>query len=431
MRNKQVIDVIDLDRFKKQCLLKAEEEDWACILDSNYQNGACDIGEYEFIAAFGADEFIESNVGKALDDLFDFKSSKNDWVFGGIGYEVKNEIYPLKSENPISVEFPDLFFFVPRTVFLIRKGDIKKCEIHSLENPDRVIEQLGHDLSPFDNGTIKKVPEFFPKMSKDSYLSKVEYIRNKIEEGQFYEMNLCQEFCAIGAEVNPYTLFQKMQELSPCTYSAFFKKRDQYLLCASPERFIRKEDRKVYAQPIKGTNKRSSNTEFDDKLKQDLHQNEKERAENVMIVDLVRNELARSCKPGSIKVDELFGIYSFKYVHQMISTVSGEMKEDASWIDPIKNGFPIGSMTGAPKLEVIKHVEQIEDSSRGLYSGTVGYITPENDFDFNVVIRSILYDKSKKLMSYQVGGAITYDSIAEKEYEECMLKAEGIRRLFE
>jgi para-aminobenzoate synthetase component I len=145
-----------------------------------------------------------------------------------------------------------------------------------------------------------------------------------------------------------------------------------------------------------------------------------------MIVDLVRNDLAKICKTGTIRVEELFGTYPFALVNQMISTISGRLNEGTTLSEIFKALFPMGSMTGAPKIEVMKNIEEYENAERGLYSGCIGYVMPDGNFDFNVVIRTMVEDKLKSLVSYQVGGAITYDSIPENEYEECLLKAKGL-----
>src|SRR5690606_8474955 len=190
-----------------------------------------------------------------------------------------------------------------------------------------------------------------------------------------------------------------------------------------------KEGHKIISQPIKGTMRRGSNESEDNVLKDQLYHSEKERAENMMIVDLVRNDLARSAIPGSVKVDELFGIYTYPKVHQMVSTVSANAGSDVAFSEIIRNAFPMGSMTGAPKVSAMKLIEQFESSRRGLFSGAAGYITPNGDFDFNVVIRSILYEQKTKKISFQVGSAITYDAVPDQEYQECQLKAEAMRQV--
>jgi para-aminobenzoate synthetase component 1 len=214
-------------------------------------------------------------------------------------------------------------------------------------------------------------------------------------------------------------------------FSAMFNWGDKYLMSASPERFLKKKGNKIISQPMKGTAPRSANPAEDSEYRERLRTSEKDRAENVMIVDLVRNDLARSCKPGSVQVDELFGIYTFPQVHQMVSVVSGELQNDMHPVDVIKHAFPMGSMTGAPKVMAMRLIEEMEESRRGMYAGSIGYFTPDMDFDFNVVIRSILYNDTTKYISIHSGGAIVFDSDPEEEYKECLIKVKGLRDIFE
>jgi para-aminobenzoate synthetase component 1 len=219
--------------------------------------------------------------------------------------------------------------------------------------------------------------------------------------------------------------------LSPSPFSAYYRLFDRYLLCASPERYLRKQGNALISQPIKGTSRRDrTNSENDEMSKSELFYSEKERSENVMVVDLVRNDLSKVCEQGSVEVAELFGIYSYPTVHQMISTVKGKLLPEVNFADVLKATFPMGSMTGAPKKKVMELIEEYEQTKRGLYSGTLGYISPSDDFDFNVVIRSILYNERDETISYQVGSAITANSNATKEYEECLLKAQAIVKVF-
>ena len=215
-------------------------------------------------------------------------------------------------------------------------------------------------------------------------------------------------------------------QISPNPFSCFQKHNDYYILSASPERFLKNESGKIISQPIKGTRPRGSSAAEDEALKKDLRSDKKELAENMMIVDLVRNDLARSCKTGSIKVEEMFGVYTFKQVHQMISTIVAQKRDEVNAFDVIKNAFPMGSMTGAPKVKVMELIEQYENTKRGAFSGTAGYISPNKDFDFNVLIRSIFLNTETNTYSFQAGSAITYDSIPEKEYEECLVKTKAI-----
>jgi para-aminobenzoate synthetase component I len=268
-----------------------------------------------------------------------------------------------------------------------------------------------------------------PRISREHYLAQVEKIKKHIKLGDVYEMNFCQEFYAENAAIDPGDVYRELNAISATPFSAFCRLNDHYLLCASPERFLSKSGSRLVSQPIKGTARRGITPAEDEQLKKALAASEKERSENVMIVDLVRNDLSRIAKRGSVKVDELFGIHTFEQVHQMISTVSAEVKEDISFIDIIRATFPMGSMTGAPKVRAMQLIEEYESSKRGLYSGAVGYIDPSGDFDLNVVIRSILYNSASRYLSFTVGGAITDRSDAGQEYEECMIKAAAMLRV--
>jgi len=266
------------------------------------------------------------------------------------------------------------------------------------------------------------------RINKTDYLKTIDKIKNHLLLGDIYELNFCQEFYLENINLSPINLFEKFNKISKAPFSAFYRMDDKYLLCASPERFLKKQGLQIISQPIKGTIKRGATISENKKLTQELYESQKDRSENVMIVDLVRNDLSRICVPGTVEVKELFGIYSFSQVNHLISTVTGTLTPSSDFVDALKNTFPMGSMTGAPKVRSMKLIEEYEQSKRGLYSGAIGYITPEGDFDFNVVIRSMLYNAANGNLSFQVGGAIVNDSIPEREYEECLLKAAGIRR---
>ncbi|MCB0641386.1 MAG: anthranilate synthase component I family protein, partial [Phaeodactylibacter sp.] len=264
------------------------------------------------------------------------------------------------------------------------------------------------------------------RFSKPEYLQQVQRIKEHILEGDLYELNFCQEFFTEGVACDPLALFHQLNQAAKTPFAAYYKVRNRHLLCASPERFLKKTGDRVVSQPIKGTIQRGSTPATDAAFKAQLQASEKDRAENVMIVDLVRNDLAKTCLPGSVQVDDLFGIYPFETVFQMISTISGRNKPGTSPIEVLRQAFPMGSMTGAPKVKSMELIEALERSQRGLYSGALGYISPEGDFDFNVVIRSLLYNAATEYLAFQVGGAIVYDSIPEQEYEECLLKAKAL-----
>ena len=271
-----------------------------------------------------------------------------------------------------------------------------------------------------------------PRITKEAYINTIEHLLKHIQRGDCYEINFCQEFFATDTLIDPLSVYEQLTAISPNPFSCFYKLENKYLLCASPERYLQKKGSHILSQPIKGTLKRNpDNAEADEQLKRQLQQSEKDRSENVMVVDLVRNDLSKVCKEGTVQVEELFGVYSFPQVHQMISTLTGELKDGIDLADILKASFPMGSMTGAPKRRVMELIEQYEKTKRGIYSGAVGYISPDKDFDFNVVIRSILYNANTQYLSYLVGGGITFYSDPEKEFEECLLKAEAIKKVLE
>lgn len=427
MRKKILFELDDIVSFKKSLAFYAKNFARFCILESNGYSGNAN----EMIAAIDSlDEIIPDE--NSFEELKKFQEEKQDWLFGFLSYE-KSKVEPPtlpspnggRSEEGGSIGFPQMHFFQPKYLFIVRGN---KVEIHFL--PEVSSEEEAKNLYyEVLNCPLPLVPcplslKISPRISEQEYIPIIIRIKNHIQRGDIYEMNYCMEFFSEEAEINPAEVFLKLNETSRAPFSAFYRLDDGYLMCASPERFLKKEGRKIISQPIKGTARRGKTFSEDLELKELLYQNHKDRSENVMIVDLVRNDLSRTC--DNVKVEELFGVYSFRQWHQMISTVSGEMKEDAHFVDVIKNAFPMGSMTGAPKIRAMQLIEQYEKTKRGLYSGAVGYITPDGDFDFNVVIRSVLYNSSSKYLSFSVGSAITANSIPENEYEECLLKAKGM-----
>jgi para-aminobenzoate synthetase component 1 len=357
-----------------------------------------------------------------------FHQQTGDWLVGYLGYDLKNEIEKLRSQNEDRLGFPLACFYQPRHLIDFREGEMI---IHSLDDPAMVFEEIRRTVVPEVN--IQSVENGIPhriraRVSREMYLQRVAAIQQHILEGDVYELNYCMEYFAEEAVLDPAATYERLNGLSPTPFSVFQRIGSHYLLCASPERFLKKAGNRLISQPIKGTIRRGENEAEDQLLRNQLRNDEKELAENMMIVDLVRNDLSRSARTGSVKVEEMFGIYSFRQVHQMISTVTAQLKETIPFTEAIRQAFPMGSMTGAPKIRAMELIDQYEQSRRGLFSGAVGYITPEGDFDFNVVIRSILYNATNQYLSFHVGSAITYDSVPDKEYEECLLKAQAIFR---
>ncbi len=419
--------ITDFLRTKQQVLSWCNQFSTCCFLDNHqYQ---FNHHSYECIAGAGAESFIESMAGNALQQLQQYQQAHKGWLFGHLGYDLKNELEAVNSSHPDYIGFPDLFFFSPQTVFLLSQHEI--CiAAGNAENAATVFAALSG--IPVAEQAVRAAPIVFQqRFSKPAYIHTIEQLRGHILRGDCYEINFCQEFFAEGVTADPIVIYSALSAVSPSPFAAFYKLQHKYLLCASPERYLKKEGDSIISQPIKGTSRRNlPDIDADEASKSALFNSSKDRSENVMVVDLVRNDLSKICVEGSVAVDELFGIYSFPQVHQMVSTVSGNLPHGISFTEIISNTFPMGSMTGAPKRKVMELIEKYETVKRGIFSGAVGYISPGGDFDFNVVIRSILYNQSEGYLSYLVGSGITFNSDPAAEYEECLLKAAAIKKVF-
>lgn len=421
--------VSDTENFKNQLLIWAQQFEDVVWLDSNnYQQNH---SNYDAILAVDAFTSIQTDYIDAFGKLKEYQTVTSDWIFGYLTYDLKNDVEALSSKNHDRLGFPDLYFFQPKKLFLIKGNQV---EIQYLKAVDDEIES---DLKAINKSEYDRCYSYCNdikiklRIHKDAYFEKVNNMLAHIHRGDIYEANFCQEFYAENTEIKPLDTYLKLNEISKPPFATFLKCQDKFLMSASPERYLKKTRTTIVSQPIKGTAKRAQNKEEDELLISDLLNDEKERSENIMIVDLVRNDLSKTALKGSVKVEELCKIYTFDQVHQMISTVTSQVDKTTHPIDIIKSTFPMGSMTGAPKISAMNIIENLEETKRGLYSGAVGYFSPEGDFDFNVVIRSILYNESKSYVSYSVGGAITAKSDPLKEYEECLVKAKAMRTVLE
>lgn len=400
-------------------------------LDSNNYN--MDNSSYDAVLAVDALTVIQSDSFNAFDKLKEYQTRTNDWIFGYLSYDLKNDVERLTSKNLDDLDFPELFFFQPKKLFFL-KGNVLEAHYLTMVEEDwemdieTIIAQPDTETYRKENTSNSSIQQRVPQLD---YLQKVNTLLEHIHRGDIYEANFCMEFFAENSKINPLTIYQKLNAISKPPFASFFKNFDNYAMSASPERYIKKQGLKVISQPIKGTAKRSTDAFEDEVLKKQLSEDIKERSENVMIVDLVRNDLSRTAIKGSVVVENLCKVHTFKQLHQMISTVTSQVENTTHPVDILKSTFPMGSMTGAPKISAMEIIEELEVSKRGLYSGAIGYFTPENDFDFNVVIRSILYNASKDFVSFSVGGAITAKSNPEKEYEECLLKSRAMREVLE
>lgn len=428
MRNKYKYSLDNKTEFVEKMIFFTKEFSHSCILHSNSSNLNSPKKYYQFdlLCAFDSIQNLYSSKN-SLRKLQSLHNKKNDWLFGYISYDLKNEIFNIKSDNIRTFDNDNINFFIPKHVIIIKGNNLI---IESIEKESKVLEFLNqiHNYH-FEKEDLKKI-NFLSRESRASYLEKINHIKNHIQRGDIYEMNFCQEFYKEDIEISPQNLFYTLNNLTQSPFATFLNLNTFNVIGASPERFLLKEGNEIISQPIKGTSRRGLNAQEDISLAKKLSQSSKDISENTMIVDLVRNDLSITAKPFSVKVEKLCGVYTFSHVHQMISTISSTLKEKNNFVDVLSTTFPMGSMTGAPKITAMRLIEKYEESKRDVYSGSVGYITPKGDFDFNVIIRSLLYDSQKKHLSFTVGGAIVSKSEAINEYEECLIKAKPIFQIF-
>ena len=430
MRKKLTFKINNPKDFKTKFIFWSAKYKYISILDSNdyYKNYKSDFSynTYDFIAGTGKISAFVNNKN-TFDKLNKYKNKTKDWLFGYFAYDLKNKIENLESNNIDNLNFNDILFFQPEFVFILKQNTLEIHYLPNKTNKNTITDIFNKITNQKTNNKLTKLNiDIKQRVTKNNYIKTINKLKKHIKKGDIYEINYCIEFYDNKSKINPYKTYNHLITKSPTPFSAFLKIGSRFLISASPERFIKKQKNKIISQPIKGTIKKTDNQQQNNKLKKQLYNDEKERSENVMIVDLVRNDLSITAKKASVKVEELFGIYEFPQVFQMISTVVSEKSDKFTSVDVIKNAFPMGSMTGAPKIKAMELIEKYETTKRGLYSGAVGYFSPNDNFDFNVVIRSILYNRKNKYLSFIVGGAITDKSIPENEYNECLLKAKAI-----
>lgn len=410
--------------FSNLLLQWAQDYDTFAYLDSNRQKQT--YSRFGKALAIGVVSELKTSVEGAFEKLDQYQKNTKDYIFGYLSYDLKNDIEDLTSSHFDGLQFPDLYFFQPQKLFLFHADFLEiryhdSCETHWEQDVIAIENAKSEHELILSNGTIQQ------RISKEQYFEKFEQLQKHLKRGDTYETNFCLEFFVESIHLNPLSVFKELNALTRKPFAVFFKHEQHYLLSASPERFVMKSGDQVVTQPIKGTSRRDDDPTLDAQLKSQLEINPKERSENIMIVDLVRNDLSKIASKGSVQVEELCKVYSFPGVHQMISTVSAVVKPGISSVEILRSLFPMGSMTGAPKISTMQIIESLEETKRGLYSGTFGYFTPHADFDFNVIIRSILYHSENQYLSFSVGGAITAKSHPEQEYKECLLKSEAIR----
>ncbi len=413
--------IFDFHHFKSQLLNYGRRFNNFCFLDNHEYNFDKSL---ECVSGFGIIKSITASEENSFLELDDFLKENKDWIFGHLAYDLKNKIENLSSNHSDEIDFPDFQFFIPEIIILLSKD---KLEIGTYSVEGKEIFEEIISIIPEEKNFPKT--KLLNRISQKEYIDTVNKLQQHITRGDCYEMCFCQDFYANGMQIDPIKVYQKLSALSPNPFSALYRSQEKYLMCASPERFLKKVKNTIISQPIKGTSKRSGNNNYQEK--ENLQSDEKERSENIMIVDLVRNDLSKICEEGSVTVRDFLKIYSFPQVHQMISTIQGDLKKNITFSEILKATFPMGSMTGAPKIKVMELIEEYEKTKRGLFSGSIGYINPNGDFDFNVVIRSILYNDTKKYVSIPVGSAITSKSIPQKEYDECNIKIAAMKKALE
>ena len=372
----------------------------------------------------------EQELGlNAFESLYKAHCQRPSFLVGYFGYDIKNQLEALTSRHENRLGFPDAYFVEPEWVLDFEQDGVI---VQGERDGNNLIRDITNAVElPTPGFTAYAPRQIRCRVTPEEYKANVRRIQQYIRAGDVYELNYCIEFFCENTALDPLRLYKALNERSPMPFSTFLKLHDRYIMGASPERFLAKRGQRILSQPIKGTIRRGNTVDEDASLREQLLKSEKERAENLMIVDLVRNDLARSAKTGSVRVGELFGIYGFRQVYQMISTVSATLREGVSWADAIQHAFPMGSMTGAPKIRAMQLIDELEESRRGVYSGAIGFVTPDGDFDFNVVIRTLFYDAPGQYASFSVGSAITYDADPTQEWEECLLKAQAIRDVLE
>lgn len=416
-RLNKVFTVDDIEVFKRKIIHISTHFENSIILNSNYSST-----DYDLIFAYGVHSFLSSNKN-SLKKLDEYVSQCKDWLFGFFSYDLKNEIEPLKSQNLLCHDLPNLYFFQPQVIITIKKNTVDLKYVSGIEPDDELNKILNFKYS-FKNQSVKDNLEL--RLKKRDYVKSINSIKDHIRIGDIYELNFCMDYYSNDIIIDPVKSYISLNSLTESPMSAFIKLKSFHLLSSSPERFIKKKNNRIKTQPIKGTVRREKNINNDLKNINYLNNNSKELSENHMIVDLVRNDLSRIAKKGTVTVKELSTLYSFKNVHQLISTVEAEINNSTKISKILESTFPMGSMTGAPKIRSMELIEKFEKTQRGIYSGAVGYISPKTDFDFNVVIRSIIYDSQRKNLNINVGSAITFASDPDKEFDECKLKAEAM-----
>lgn len=347
-----------------------------------------------------------------------------DWIFGHLCYDLKNELEQLEPRLLPAEDFPLSQWFVPRWVIEWRGTELL-LHVHPNDEAEgvRLVEAL---CAERPRTSVATPAVWVEQTTREDYLKRAEVLLDHIQRGDIYEVNYCTERRAQLPGWDPYAAFQQLLQRSDAPFAAFHRLGDHFALCASPERFLSFQDDRIVGQPMKGTRPRSTDVDKDRRFALDLASDDKERSENIMALDVMRNDLSRVAASGSVLVEELCGVHAYEHVYQMVSTVSARLREGLSPFDAVLAAFPMASMTGAPKLRAMQLIDAAEERARGLFSGTLGFFAPDGSGDLNVVIRTVLYDAATGQASLTTGSALTATCDPEREWEECALKARSV-----
>jgi para-aminobenzoate synthetase component 1 len=396
------------------------------LIETLYPNDFCliDKNNGDFVIGWEIEDVLEQNLFQ-IDEFDEFTKNSDSYLFGYFGYDIKNSILPKSESNNNDIHnFPELVFYKTKHVVIKQNN---QCIYYGTKKDYKAFQQL--ILKPKQYSVLHQNNlHLESSISKQDYIKNVNKLKEHIQFGNIYEVNYCIQFKKINKSIHSIQTYFNLKQNTKAPFSSFFKYKHIEILSASPERFYKKQQNTIISQPIKGTAARGKTSLEDEKIKTQLKTNSKEISENVMIVDLVRNDLSKLPNVIDVKTPELCKLYTFDTVHQLISTVKAQTKNNLTSKKIIKNLFPMGSMTGAPKIRACQTIDVIENFKRGIYSGSIGFITPENNHDFNVIIRTILYNSNNKTVSVSVGGAITIKSKPEEEYNECLLKLKAINK---
>ena len=419
-RKEKVFKVENINDFKDKLLFFSKSKENVILLDSNSKKN-----DYEFIFSYGKISELKS-FDNSLDKLDNYIKQVDDWIFGFVSYDLKDEIEGFSSKNLKYFDVPNLSFFQTSTIWVFDGFELKALYFDEIELFDVWNEinkiHIGYGIKSNPNVELKG------RLSREEYIKKIKNIKKRIKMGDTDELNFCFDFFNDNTKINPENTFKKLNKLTESPMSVYYEDHHLHVLSSSPERFIKRNKKTIISQPIKGTKKRGKNIDEDVFLVNSLKNSIKEKSENHMIVDLVRNDFSRIAKKGSVKVTELSKINTYKNIHQMVSTIEAQIENDMFFSTILKSTFPMGSMTGAPKIKTMKIIDELEETSRGIYSGAIGYIDPNKNFDFNVVIRTIIYDDKLSKISVNVGSGITFKSDPKDEYEECLTKIDALKK---